>query len=257
MMKHMPVLFVGHGSPMNAIENNRFSTYWETLGEQIPRPEAVLSISAHWYTPGLRVTDVPFPKMVYDMYGFPEELYRVAYNAPGAPRFAGLTKELVGENIQIDNSWGLDHGSWSVLCRMYPQADIPVFQMSVDRLASARDCYETGKKLRRLREQGVLILGSGNIVHNLSRVNWSMEEEGYPWALEFDEYIKNNILNKEYENIINYSGAGESAALAFQMMDHFAPLLYILGASEQQDKVSVFNDSCVLGSLSMTSYLFK
>lgn len=256
-MNKMPVLFVGHGSPMNAIEKNRFSDYWRVLGEQIPHPEAILSISAHWYTPGLRVTDAPSPKMVYDMYGFPKELYQIAYNAPGSPHFAHLTKELAGQNIQVDNSWGLDHGSWSILCHMYPQADIPVFQLSVDKLASSADCYETGRKLGSLREQGVLILGSGNVVHNLYEVNWSMGETGYPWAQEFDAYIKESIINRRHERVINYSGAGNSAALAFPTPDHFAPLLYVLGASTEEDQVRVFNDSCVLGSLSMTSYLFE
>lgn len=257
MTKQMPVLFVGHGSPMNAIENNSYSAYWETLGGELPRPEAILSVSAHWYTPGLRITDAPNPKMVYDMYGFPDELYQVDYNASGSPHYAGMVKDIIGEKLRIDNSWGLDHGSWSVLCRMYPDADIPVFQLSVDSTASAEECYETGQKLRALRDQGVLILGSGNVVHNLARVNWTMEDKGYPWAKEFDEYIKSSILTHNVKNVIDYEKAGASSALAFQMMDHFAPLLYILGASNETDRIRVFNDSCTLGALSMTSYLFE
>lgn len=257
MMNEMPVLFVGHGSPMNAIEGNRFSDYWKLLGEEIPRPKVILSVSAHWYTSGLRVTDAPSPKMVYDMYGFPEELYQIVYNAPGSPDFAHLTEKLIGGDIKIDNSWGLDHGSWSVLCHMYPKADIPVFQLSVDRLAPAAECYEIGKRLRSLREQGVLIFGSGNVVHNLYRTDWSMEKAGYPWAHEFDDYIKESILDHKPERVINYSGAGASSALAFSTMDHFAPLLYVLGASNQGDRIRVFNNSCVLGSLSMTGYLFE
>lgn len=255
-MKYMPVLFAGHGSPMNAIENNRFSVQWEKIGERIPRPEAILSVSAHWYTAGLRVCDDPAPKLIYDMYGFPEELYAVRYDAPGAPQFAGMTQELLGDGVRIDNSWGLDHGTWSVLRHLYPQADIPVFQLSVDNRATAEEYYETGRKLRALRDKGVLIFGSGNVVHNLGRVNWSMKEEGYPWALEFDDYIKKNVLSGNHENAINYRRAGDSVKFAFTYLDHFAPFLCTLGASEPEDKITVFNDSCALGSLSMTSYLF-
>ena len=254
-MQKMPVLFIGHGSPMNAIEENRFSAQWKQLPTRIPRPQAILSISAHWFTSGTKVTDSSAPKMIYDMYGFPDELYQVAYNAPGSPHFAAVTKELLKDRVQLDNTWGLDHGSWSVLRHIYPHADVPVFQLSVDRLASAKTHYEIGRKLRTLREQGVLILGSGNIVHNLARVTWDMDG-GYHWAEEFDLYIKNRILKRNLEDVIHFERAGTSSALAFSTLDHFAPLLYILGASDENDTVSVFNDSCVLGALSMTSYLF-
>lgn len=255
-MEQMPVLFVGHGSPMNAIENNRFSAKWERLGEKLVRPKAILSISAHWFTPGVRIMDTPNPKMVYDMYGFPEELYRVSYPALGAPDFAKMTRKLIGEEVTVDNSWDIDHGTWSVLCRVYPEADIPVFQLSVDRFASPQKCYELGKLLRPLREQGVLIFGSGNVVHNLARVDWSMEGKGYAWAEEFDRYIKENIVNHRYENVIDYKKAGASSELAFPILDHFAPLLYVLGAVDEKDGITVFNESCDLGALSMTSYLF-
>lgn len=256
-MKKMPVLFVGHGSPMNAIENNRFTAEWEKLKDRIPRPQAILSISAHWFRPGLRVSNDPAPRTIYDMYGFPEELYQVAYAAPGAPQLAQLAKDLIGNGVRIDNSWGLDHGTWSVLCRIYPQADIPVFQLSVDSDAPAKSLYETGQKLHSLRERGVLIFGSGNVVHNLARVNWSMTEEGYPWAEEFDGYIKESILNRNDEKIINYKQAGDAALLSVPALDHYAPLLYVLGAAEREDNISVFNDSCALGALSMTGYLFE
>ncbi len=255
-MEHMPVLFVGHGSPMNAIDNNRFSAEWETLGEKIPRPKAILSISAHWFTPGLRITDAASPKVVYDMYGFPEELYQVSYQAPGSPHVAALTKELLGDSVQIDNSWGIDHGTWSVLCRIYPEADIPVVQLSVDRLATAEQYYEIGRRLRPLRDQGILIFGSGNVVHNLSEVNWSMNSKGFSWAEEFDRYIKDSILSRDDAQVIDYRKAGASSKLAFLSMDHYAPLLYILGASGHDDPITVFNDTCDLGALSMTSYLF-
>lgn len=255
MMKRMPALFVGHGSPMNAIEKNQFTAQWETLGNQIPRPEAILSISAHWFTSGSKVTDSPSPKMVYDMYGFPDALYRVVYQAPGSPAFSHQTKNLISTHVDIDNTWGIDHGTWSVLCRMYPRADIPVFQLSVDRNASFEDYFRIGRELSALREQGVLIFGSGNVVHNLARVQWE-REGGYPWAEEFDSYIRQNILDGSYENVIHFEKAGSSASLAFTTADHFAPLLYVLGASDGKDRVSVFNSACVLGSLSMTGYLF-
>ena len=252
-MNRMPVLFVGHGTPMNAIEDNEFSRQWRRIGKLLPRPEAVVSVSAHWFTKGTRVSDAPKTKMVYDMYGFPDELYQVAYPAPGSPRFAGLAKQLLA--AQADNTWGLDHGSWSVLRRLFPMADVPVFQISVDRTATAMEHFEMGRKLRELRDQGALILGSGNVVHNLSRVNWSMNG-GYPWAEAFDRYIQDNVLRREFENVVHYQNAGASSEAAFFLMDHFAPLLYVLGASDDNDQITVFNDACTLGSMSMTSYLF-
>ena len=255
-MKQMPVLFVGHGSPMNAIEDNRFTSEWALLGKRLPRPDVIVSISAHWFTHGTRVLDAAAPRMIYDMYGFPDALYKVVYDAPGSPHFAGLAKGLLGDSAITDNSWGIDHGTWSVLCRMYPNADIPVFQISVDREADADAHFHTGRQLRALREQGALILGSGNVVHNLSRVNWAMDG-GYAWAETFDSYIKTQIQNRTLKGVINYEQAGECASLAFTSADHFAPLLCILGASDDSDRVSVFNDACVLGSLSMTGYLFS
>lgn len=255
-MERMPALFVGHGSPMNAIEENRFVDEWKALGNKMPRPEAILSVSAHWFTDGTRVTDAGEPKTIYDMVGFPDELYRIVYNAKGSPHFAHLAQNEISRSVTIDNSWGYDHGTWSVLHRIYPAADIPVFQLSVDRYAPVSEHYKIGQELSKLREQGVLILGSGNVVHNLARVNWGMEG-GYPWAEEFDAYIKENIFRRKDENVIHYQGAGASSSLAFTTLDHFAPLLYVLGASEKTEHVTVFNDSCVLGSLSMTSYLFE
>ncbi len=255
-MKPMPVLFVGHGSPMNAIEENSFVQEWKALKDKLPRPEAILSVSAHWFKDGTRVSDSNAPETIYDMYGFPEELYEVVYPAPGAPHFARLTQKLVSRQVTIDNSWGYDHGTWSVLGRIYPEADIPVFQLSIDRNSSVRDYYEMGRELRSLREQGVLIFGSGNVVHNLARINWDLKG-GYPWAEEFDAYIKGNIINRNIDNVINYKNAGTSSALAFPILDHYAPLLYVLGAAEGFEEVTVFNDSCILGSLSMTSYLFE
>lgn len=254
-MERMPLLFVGHGSPMNAIEENEFSASWKELGQKLPKPKAILSVSAHWFTRGTLVSDAPKPRMIYDMYGFPEALYKVEYPAPGAPETARKTAELLGGKAGIDTSWGLDHGTWSVLKWLYPKADIPVFQLSVDANASPEEHFVLGQKIKTLREQGVLIFASGNVVHNLGRVNWHAEG-GYPWAEAFDGYIQKSILARKYENVIHYKNAGEPAEYAFVTLDHFAPLLYVLGASDENDHITAFNEKCVLGSLSMTSYLF-
>lgn len=252
----MPAMFVGHGSPMNAIEDNTYVRAWEDIAGKIEKPKAILSVSAHWVTNGTQVNDSEKPKTIYDMYGFPEELYRVSYEAPGSPELAHETMKLVGRDVKIDNSWGIDHGTWSVLCKMYPEADIPVYQLSLDSNASAETHYQIGQDLSAMREKGVLIIGSGNVVHNLSRINWGMKE-GHPWAVEFDTYIKENIIKKQFDNIINYEKAGKSSELAFFTTEHFNPLLYILGASKEDDRLSIFNNSCMMGSLSMTCYLFE
>ena len=255
MTNKMPVLFVGHGSPMNAIEDNSFTKNWEKIAAHIPKPEAILSVSAHWYTRGSKIMDTASPRQIYDMYGFPDALYRLVYNAQGAPELAHATKSLISKEVQIDNTWGIDHGTWSVLCRMYPQADIPVYQMSVDADIDVRTQFEIGREIGRLRSKGVMIMGSGNVVHNLSRVDWEMEG-GYPWAQEFDSYIRRNIEQRNFMDVINYKKAGPSSELAIFSPDHFAPLLYVLGASEDDNQLTVFNDSCTLGGLSMTGYLF-
>jgi 4,5-DOPA dioxygenase extradiol len=254
-MHKMPVLFVGHGSPMNAIEDNEFTRNWVEIAAKIPKPEAILAVSAHWTTHGIKVGDSPEPRTIYDMYGFPKELYKVTYQPAGSPEFAHLTMDLV-KTIEIDNSWGIDHGTWSVLNLMYPKADIPVFQLSVNQGVTRQYHYDVGQALKSLREKGVLILGSGNVVHNLGRVNWGMDG-GYDWATEFDGYIKEKIISREYQDVIDYSKAGKSSQLAFHSTEHFDPLLYVLGASDDQDKLSIYNGACVLGSLSMTSYLIE
>jgi 4,5-DOPA dioxygenase extradiol len=250
----MPVVFIGHGSPTNAIENNIFTEGWKKIAGQIPKPKAILAVSAHWYTNGTKIMDEPHPKMIYDMYGFPEELYRIVYDSDGDPELAHQIKKLISKETSYDNSWGYDHGTWSILKHIYPDRDIPVLQLSVDRNAPPEVHFEIGRQLRSLRENGVLILGSGNIVHNLRAVDWSLDG-GYDWAYEFDGHIKNSILNKDFTNVINYKKA-ENSAKAVPTPDHFYPLLYVLGAADESDEVSIYNDGCVLGSMSMTSYLF-
>lgn len=255
-MSAMPVLFVGHGSPLNAIEDNEYTRCWERLGETLPVPEVILSVSAHWFTRGTKTMDDPRPKTLHDFYGFPEELYRIEYDAPGAPAWARMTAELVGNGAWIDNSWGIDHGTWSVLRWVFPKADVPVFQLSVDAGASAAEHYAMGKALAKLRDHGVLIFGSGNVVHNLSLVDWS-NEGGASWADEFDSYIHEAILAQDHQSVIDYRQAGPSASLAVPTPDHFFPLLYALGASEENDSIEVFNDARTLGSVSMTGYVFS
>jgi 4,5-DOPA dioxygenase extradiol len=257
MQERMPALFVGHGSPMNAIESNKYSQGWKELGTRIKKPDAILSVSGHWFTKGTKITDAPKPKPVYDMYGFPEDLYRVVYRPDGAPELAHETVSLIqSAKVEIDNSWGIDHGTWAVLCRMFPEADIPVYQLSVDAGVSAETHYNIGREIACLREKGVMIFGSGNVVHNLMRVNWDMSD-GYPWAVEFDDYIKDKVVAGKYDEVLNYTKAGSSASLAFSTPDHFNPLLYVLGASHKDDKLTILNDSCTLGALSMTCYLFE
>ncbi|TJX14796.1 4,5-DOPA dioxygenase extradiol [Tissierella creatinini] len=254
-MPKMPVIFVGHGSPMNAIEDNIYSRGWREMTKLIPKPKAIVSISAHWYTKGTKIMNEKNPKTIYDMYGFPKELYEIVYNSLGNPDLAQKSKNLITKESEFDNTWGIDHGTWSVLVHMYPDRDIPVFQISIDATASPGVHYEIGKELKSLRDEGVLIFGTGNIVHNLRLVNWNTGDTGFDWAYEFDNYIKENIQNGNHENIINYQSLGDKAKLAVPIADHFYPMLYILGASDKADKVQVFNDKCILGSLSMTSYL--
>lgn len=254
-MPKMPLLFIGHGSPINAIEDNSFTRGWAEIAARIPKPEAIVCISAHWTTHGSRVCDEAHPKTVYDFYGFPQALYEVKYDSPGAPNIAQLIKSLA-PNVQIDNSWGIDHGAWSVLHVMYPNADIPLIQLSLNLKGDRQYHFELGQRLKSLREKGVLILGSGNVVHNLGRINWDMNG-GYGWAREFDDYIRENIARREYQNVIDYRKAGSSAQEAFYTTEHFDPLLYVLGASDENDSLTVFNNECALGSLSMTCYLFE
>ena len=255
-MSRMPVLFLGHGSPMNAIEQNKYSDAWIELGKTLPKPEAILCVSAHWFTRGTRINDSLAPKMVYDMYGFPDALYRVTYPASGAPEIAQQTAHLLRGRATIDNSWGLDHGSWSVLLRLFPNADIPVFQVSVDATAPVQEHFDLGEALRPLRKEGVLILGSGNVVHNLRMVDWE-RSGGFDWAQTFDSYIKENVIQRTFDNVLQYQRAGSSAQLSVPTPDHFFPLLTVLGASDAGDSVRVLTEACVLGSLSMTGYLFQ
>jgi len=235
---------------MNAIEENEFSRAWIEAGKILPIPKVILSISAHWETKGTQVTAMDKPRTIYDFYGFPPELYAQTYPAPGAPQFAQEIRDLVGdEEISLDVTWGLDHGTWSVLKRLFPSADVPVLQLSLDVTKNAQAHYDLGRKLSPLRDDGVLIIGSGNIVHNIRMVIF--EDKAYDWAQEFDEKVKQWILDDQHELIIQYEKQGRSAALAINSAEHFKPLLYVLGAKEGGEQVGFFVEKVWGGSLSM------
>lgn len=251
----MPVLFVGHGSPMNAIEKNEFTKGWETIEKNIVRPKAVLCISAHWMTEGIKVATTATLNIIYDFYGFPQALYDVIYQPAGSPQFAMDVINQFEGTVKEDNSWGIDHGTWSVMKIMYPNGDIPTFQMSVDMNADPQYLFSIGEKLQFLREHGVLIMGSGNIVHNLRMMDFTHINEGFDWAKSFDEFILEQIKNRNFQEIFHYQDRKE-AHFAVPTTEHFYPLLYILGATKETDQVTVYNHAYMAGSLSMTSYLF-
>lgn len=257
----MPILFIGHGSPMNAIENNIFSSKWEELGKTIPQPKAVLCISAHWLTRGTAITAMPNPKTIHDFGGFPDELFKVEYPAPGDPALAAETKSLIQKTtVELDHDWGLDHGTWSVVRRMYPLANIPVLQLSIDYYQPGQYHFDLAKELSALRRKGVLIIGSGNMVHNLRMVSWDKIDQdnyGYDWAIEMNDTFKKKIGDGDFAPLINYKSLGKSAELAIPTPDHYWPLLYILGLKEKRDQPIFFNDKAVGGSLTMTSVLFQ
>ena len=254
-MKRMPTIFVGHGSPMNAIEDNDITKGWKEMALGIEKPKVILSVSAHWYTRGTLINDQENPRTIYDMYGFPNALYEHKYDAPGSPETAEIVRSILEKDLKIDNSWGIDHGTWSVLTHMYPDADIPVLQLSIDMNKDKSFHYEIGERLSSLRDKGVLIIGSGNIVHDLSRVNWKMDK-GYDSSYEFDNYIKEKIIEGDHKAVLNHETLGQASKLAFKTPEHFYPLLYVLGASSKDDPIKVYNDLCTLGSISMTSYVF-
>lgn len=255
--ERMPVLFLGHGSPMNAIEENKFVQGFRKVAKEIPKPAAVLCISAHWETRGTFVTAMERPKTIHDFGGFPEELYQVQYPASGKPELAKEVKNEVSKTeIGLDVNWGLDHGTWTVIKHMYPEADVPVIQMSLDYQQTPQNHYELAKELNFLHNKGVLIVGSGNMVHNLRMVDWRRlgeEDFGYDWALEAGEKMKKYILSGNHRQLINYQKQGKEFNLAIPTPEHYLPLLYALALKDDNEQVSLFNDKAVGGSLTMTS----
>ncbi|HBW85453.1 MAG TPA: 4,5-DOPA dioxygenase extradiol [Crocinitomicaceae bacterium] len=257
----MPTLFIGHGSPMNAIEKNTFVNRIQQLHSQLPVPKAIICISAHWLTNGTYVTAMENPKTIYDFHGFPKELYEVDYPAPGSPELAASISSIV-EDIQIhhDLSWGLDHGTWSILRNIYPSANIPVLQLSIDWKKPLDFHVMLAKKLRMLRERGVLIIGSGNIVHNLGLVDFSKLNQvgyGFDWAIEAREFVNDKILKSDLNSLLKYQNGPNYLKLAIPSPDHYIPLLYVLGLRRNDDELTFFNDELIAGSLSMTSIMLS
>jgi 4,5-DOPA dioxygenase extradiol len=256
MPQLMPALFVGHGSPMNAVEDNAFSRSWIEIGKTLPEPEAALCVSAHWETVGTRVTAMPQPATLYDFHGFPRKLYDIRYPAPGAPELARSLRRSIAEPLLfLDFGWGLDHGAWSVLARLFPKANVPVLQLSLDFEKPPALHYRLGQRLRDLRRQGVLILGSGNMVHNLRAMVW--EDRAFDWALRFDAQLAERIRCGDHAALIDYEALGADAALAVPTNEHFLPLLYVLALQEPSETLAFFCDTVTLGSISMRSVLLS
>ncbi|MEO6167725.1 MAG: 4,5-DOPA dioxygenase extradiol [Chitinophagales bacterium] len=250
----MPVLFLGHGSPMNAIEQNEFSKGWEKIGKTLPAPNAILCVSAHWETQGTFVTAMEKPETIHDFGGFPKELFNVRYPAPGSPELANETKNTVKKTmVGLDQSWGLDHGCWSVVKHLYPNADVPVIQLSLDRNQAPQFHYDLARELAPLREKGILIIGSGNMVHNLRIINWNTPDKGFDWAIEANNTLKKLIMNNDHQRVIKYDSLGKELQLAVPTPEHYLPLLYTLGLKADDESVSFFNDKTIMGSISMTS----
>lgn len=252
----MPVLFIGHGSPMNAIEKNQFSDSWNALGTKIPKPRAILSVSAHWETEGTKVMANPMPETIHDFGGFPKALFDTQYPAPGNPELAAEIAQFLHDyEAKTDLSWGLDHGTWSVLKPMFPKADIPVIQLSLDYRKTPERHYEMAKILQTLRKKGVLILGSGNIVHNLGMLDWRNPNKAFDWATEFNTTVVHAIKQSDHQKLIQFNKLGKTAQLSIPSAEHYLPMLYILAALKPNEQVKFFNESPAMGSLYMTSFI--
>lgn len=253
----MPVLFLGHGSPMNAIEENQFVTGFRNLAKTLPQPNAILCVSAHWFTKGTKVTSMEMPRTIHDFGGFPQALFDVQYPAKGSPELAVETKKLLDPvMVELDEHWGLDHGAWSVIKHLYPNADVPVIQLSIDYTKSGQYHFDLAQKLQALRYKGVLIIGSGNIVHNLRMVdfrNFDKDNYGYDWAIEARETVNNYLLDGNFQPLIDFEKMNKAVQLAVPTPEHYLPLLYTLGLKDKTDDLSLFNDKLLAGSLSMTS----
>lgn len=255
-MSRMPVVFVGHGNPMHAIWNNAFTQALGKLGASLPRPRAILCVSAHWLTEGTWVTHMARPKTIHDFRGFPKELFEVRYPAPGSPAVADEVRALVeSPEISPDGiQWGLDHGAWAILKHMYPKADVPVVQLSINLQSPPAYHFDLGMKLRPLRDKGILILGSGNVVHNLKLVNFAPEAKPYPWAVEFDDWVKERLGAFDYATLVNEALSSEAGKLSIPTPDHWYPLLYVLGAGDGKDHLRFDFEGIESASLSLRTF---
>lgn len=253
----MPILFLGHGSPMNAIEENEFVEGFRNVAKTIPKPNAILCISAHWETRGTYLTAMQNPPTIHDFGGFPKELFQIQYPAPGSPELAKEAQQLItSTHVELDDKWGLDHGAWTVIMHMYPNADVPIVQMSLDYYKTPQAHYELAKELTTLRKKGVLIIGSGNLVHNLRMLAWdkfNVDNYAYDWTMEANDKMKEYILTENVNNLINYEINGSAFKLAIPTPEHYLPLLYTLGLKQKNEEIAFFNDKAVAGSLTMTS----
>lgn len=253
MAQPMPAIFFGHGNPMNALLRNEWTEGWAAIGKDIDRPRAVLCVSAHWYLPATLVSAMPAPRTIHDFGGFPRELYQVQYPAPGDPELARRVKELLAPlPVELDNSWGLDHGTWSVLMHAFPEADVPIVQLSIDETQPAAFHFELGKRLAPLRDEGILIAGSGNLVHNLHTYAWGKHTpEPYDWAVRFETTAKELMVKGDFDPLVNYDSLGRDALLAIPTPDHYLPLLYVLGARNTDDEITFPVQGVDGGSISM------
>lgn len=253
MPEYLPAIFLGHGNPMNALQTNSYTEAWRRIGENTRRPKAILAVSAHWYVPETGVTVSAAPRTIHDFGGFPPELYQVRYPAPGSPALARRVQELLAPlPVRLDNTWGLDHGTWSVLRHVYPEADVPVVQLSIDESQPAPFHFEVGKRLAALRDEDVLIVGSGNLVHNLHTYAWGRHvRDPFDWAVEFELNARQLIVGGEYEPLIEYEKLGRPARLSIATPDHYLPLLYVLGTRQQGDGVAFPVEGVDGGSISM------
>ena len=258
MDKRMPAIFFGHGNPLNALLENDYTSAWARIGEQLPRPKAILCVSAHWYFPATAVTNSTRPRTIHDFGGFPQELYQVEYPAPGSPELANRVREMLAPTaVELDERWGLDHGTWSVLCHVFPQADIPVVQLSIDETQPPEYHYEIGKRLVALRDEGILIIGSGNIVHNLHTYAWgSRRVEPFDWAVRFEKQAREKLLSGDYAPLIAYETLGRDATLSVPTPEHYLPLLYVIAVSREGEQVSFPVDGVDGGSVSMLAVQF-
>ncbi|MEZ4873121.1 MAG: 4,5-DOPA dioxygenase extradiol [Bdellovibrionales bacterium] len=254
--KTLPSLFICHGSPMNAIEDNKYTQTLKRLGDSIERPKAILVISAHWETNGLFITGMDKPRTIHDFFGFPEELFKIQYPAPGNPNLAGTIADAIGAEID-DSRWGLDHGTWAILRHMYPEADIPVLQLSLDKPRTLKEHFELGSRLAYLRAQDVLIIGSGNIVHNLMEIKWAPGSTPHSWAVEYDQIVKDSLKKRDFDSLIQSPRSNKLGRNAHPTIEHYLPLIYILGTSNGTDQLTFEYEEIQNGSISMTSFRFQ
>ncbi len=258
MQTSLPVLFIGHGNPMNALADNNYSSTLNQLGQQLPRPRAILCISAHWLTTELMITAMPQPKTIHDFYGFPKELFDVQYPAPGSPEIALEIQQLIPElSIGLDQSWGLDHGAWSVLKHIYPKADIPVLQLSIAIQKNSEYQFNVGQKLTQLKKLGILILGSGNVVHNLRQINFDSKAPAFPWAEQFNQWIQTKMDQKDFMSLVTDAKLSDEGKLSIPTWEHWYPFLTALGAADKEESAQIIYDGIENSSISMKSLLFS